>query len=157
MILKDFIMQHHTFALQEESINWEDAVKIGTDLLCQAGAAAPEYYDAIIRTTDELGPYYVIAPGIAMPHARPELGAKKTGFALVTLKNPVSFGHEDNDPVDVILCICAATAQDLNEQVIMEAVTLFDSEEAMSKLRTAHTAEALYAILEDVERLAAEE
>ncbi|MGP1576956.1 MAG: PTS sugar transporter subunit IIA [Treponema sp.] len=157
MLLKDFIIQNHTFALQEEALGWEDAVKIGTDLLCQAGAASPEYYDAIIRTTDELGPYYVIAPGIAMPHARPELGAKKTGFALITLKKPVSFGHEDNDPVDVILCICAATAQDLNEQVIIEAVTLFDSEEAMDKLRTATRPETLYAILEEVEQLSEEE
>ncbi len=154
MILKEFLLKHKTFAFAEEVYSWEDAVKIGTDLLCAAGAAEPCYYDAIIRSTDELGPYYVIAPGIAMPHARPELGAKATGFALVTLAKPVKFGHEDNDPVDIILCICAKDAADLNEQVIMEAVTLFDDEAAMEKLRTIKTEAQLRAVLEDVEQAA---
>ena len=154
MVLKDFILQNGTFALQETALNWEDAVKLGVDLLCKAGVAEPRYYDAIVRTTDELGPYYVIAPGIAMPHARPELGASDTGCSLVTLNKPVTFGHEDNDPVDVILCICARTAQDLNEQVIMEAVTLFDNEAGMQKLRTIKTEAELREILEEAERLA---
>ena len=95
----------------------------------------------------------MIAPGIAMPHARPELGARNTGFSLVTLEKPVTFGHEDNDPVDVILCICARTAHDLNEQVIMEAVTLFDNESGMQKLRAIKTEAELREILEETERL----
>ncbi|SUH05624.1 sugar phosphotransferase [Salmonella enterica subsp. enterica] len=33
-----------------------------------------------------LAPIFVIAPGLAMPHGRPEEGVKKTGFSLVTLK-----------------------------------------------------------------------
>ena len=57
MVLKDFILQNGTFALQETAWDWEDAVKLGVDLLCKAGVAEPRYYDAIIRTTDELGPY----------------------------------------------------------------------------------------------------
>ncbi len=154
MKLKNFIIGKKTFALGVKADDWKAAIKIATDLLCAAGAAEPCYYDAIIRATDELGPYYVIAPGIAMPHARPELGAKATGFALVTLAKPVKFGHEDNDPVDVILCICAKDAADLNEQVIMEAVTLFDDEAAMKKLRTIKTEAQLRAVLEDVEQTA---
>ena len=154
MILKDFILEHGAFALQEEVASWEEAIEIGVGLLCKAGAAEPRYYDAIIRTTDELGPYYVIAPGIAMPHARPELGAKSTGFSLVTLSEPVAFGHADNDPVNIVLCICAKTAQDLNERVIMEAVTLFDSEESMRKLRVAKTEAELRDILDEAEELA---
>lgn len=33
-------------------------------------AAGPGYLEAMIRTIEELGPYAVIAPGVAMPHAR---------------------------------------------------------------------------------------
>ena len=139
MVLQDFIIENGAFALGQEAADWKAAVKLGTDLLVKAGAAEERYYEAILKMTEELGPYYVIAPGIAMPHTRPENGAKKTGFALVTLKNPVSFGHSDNDPVEIVLCICAKDAKDMNESVIVEAVTLFDDEKAVERLKKAQS------------------
>ena len=85
-----------------------------------------------------------------MPHARPEMGALATGFALVTLKKPVEFGHISNDPVDIVLCICAKDASDLNEEVIIESVTLFDNEDAINALRRASTEEELSAVFERI-------
>ena len=151
MVLQDFIIENGAFALGQEAADWKAAVKLGTDLLVKAGAAEERYYEAILKMTEELGPYYVIAPGIAMPHTRPENGAKKTGFALVTLKNPVSFGHSDNDPVEIILCICAKDAKDMNESVIVEAVTLFDDEKAVERLKKAQSVEDLRAVFADIE------
>ena len=46
-----------------------------------------------------------------MPHGRPEEGVKKTGFALVTLKKPLEFNHEDNDPVDILITMAAVDAK----------------------------------------------
>ncbi len=151
MVLQDFIIENGAFALGQEAADWKAAVKLGTDLLVKAGAAEERYYEAILKMTEELGPYYVIAPGIAMPHTRPENGAKKTGFALVTLKNPVSFGHSDNDPVEIVLCICAKDAKDMNESVIVEAVTLFDDEKAVERLKKAQSVEDLRAVFADIE------
>ncbi len=151
MVLQDFIIENSAFALGQEAADWKAAVKLGTDLLVKAGAAEERYYEAILKMTEELGPYYVIAPGIAMPHTRPENGAKKTGFALVTLKNPVSFGHSDNDPVEIVLCICAKDAKDMNESVIVEAVTLFDDEKAVERLKKAQSVEDLRAVFADIE------
>ena len=151
MVLQDFIIENGAFALGQEAVDWKAAVKLGTDLLVKAGAAEERYYEAILKMTEELGPYYVIAPGIAMPHTRPENGAKKTGFALVTLKNPVSFGHSDNDPVEIVLCICAKDAKDMNESVIVEAVTLFDDEKAVERLKKAQSVEDLRAVFADIE------
>ena len=151
MVLQDFIIENSAFALGQEATDWKAAVKLGTDLLVKAGAAEERHYEAILKMTEELGPYYVIAPGIAMPHTRPENGAKKTGFALVTLKNPVSFGHSDNDPVEIVLCICAKDAKDMNESVIVEAVTLFDDEKAVERLKKAQSVEDLRAVFADIE------
>lgn len=151
MVLQDFIIENSAFALGQEAADWKAAVKLGTDLLVKAGAAEERYYEAILKMTEELGPYYVIAPGIAMPHTRPENGAKKTGFALVTLKNPVSFGHSDNDPVEIVLCICAKDAKDMNESVIVEAVTLFDDEKAVERLKKAQSVDDLRAVFADIE------
>ncbi len=43
--------------------------------------------------------HIVIAPGIALPHARPEDGVIDSTVAVVRLAEPVNFGNEDNDPV----------------------------------------------------------
>ncbi|MGP1457821.1 MAG: PTS sugar transporter subunit IIA [Treponema sp.] len=153
MILKDFILNNGAFSLGTEARDWKDAVKKGVDLLVKAGAAEERYYEGILQMVSEHGPYFVIAPGVAMPHARPELGGLKTGFALLTLKNPVKFGHESNDPVDIVLCICAKNAADMNEEVILNAVTLFDDEEAIGALRRAQCKEDLASIFDRIEEL----
>ena len=42
---------------------------------------------------DEHGPYIVIAPGLALAHARPGPEVLADGLAVVTLAEPVPFGH----------------------------------------------------------------
>lgn len=149
-MLREFIQEKKTCALKVQASDWKDAVRAGVDLLVQAGVAEPRYYDSILSMVQEFGPYFVIVPGVAMPHARPEMGAMGTGFSLITLAEPVSFGHEDNDPVDVVLCICAKDAADMNETVIVEAMNLFDEEENIERLRLASSIEEIDGILADV-------
>ena len=86
---------------------WQDAVRAGGRLLVRARAAEPRYIDAMLRTAEELGPYMVLAPGLALPHARPEDGALEVGFAAVTLASPLEFGNPDNDPVRLVIAFCA--------------------------------------------------
>ena len=86
---------------------WQEAVQKSGELLIAAGFVDQEYIDAMIETTKELGPYCVIAPGIAIPHARPEKGVKKTGYSAITLAEPVEFGNSDNDPVYIVIAFCA--------------------------------------------------
>ena len=142
MILKDFILENNSFSLGVDASDWKDAIKKGVDLLVKAGAAEERYYDGILKMVEEHGPYFVISPGVAMPHTRPEFGGLKTGF-----------GHESNDPVDIVLCICAKNASDMNEEVIMNAVTLFDDEQAVGSLRRAKNAEDLAVIFDSVEEI----
>ncbi len=51
-------------------------MKIGVDLLVAADVVEPRYYRAILDGVAQHGPYFVIAPGLAMPHGRPEEGVK---------------------------------------------------------------------------------
>lgn len=69
-----------------------------------------------------------------MPHGRPEEGVK-TGFALVTLKKPLIFNHEDNDPVDILITMAAVDATTHQEVGIMQIVNLFDDEANFDRLR----------------------
>ena len=89
---------------------WEDAVRSAGRLLVDCGFAEERYIEGMLNLTRELGPYIVLAPGIAIPHARPEEGALKVGFAVLTLDPPINFGNEYNDPVHLVIGFCSPSA-----------------------------------------------
>lgn len=52
---------------QRHASDWRHALDIAVRPLITFGAAAPCYLDGIIENTLKWGPYYLIAPGIALP------------------------------------------------------------------------------------------
>ena len=150
MKLTEHLLTANTIRLGAEASDWKDAVRIGVDLLISAGLVEPRYYDAIAKMTEELGPWYVLAPGLAMPHARPEEGVKQDGFALVTLKTPVAFGAEDNDPIDILVVLAATSAKTMNEESIVQVATLFDDEPRIERIRAAKSRADLEAIFAEL-------
>lgn len=89
------------------AVDWEDAVREAGRLLVETGCAKHQYVDAMVQTVNDLGPYIVLAKGLALPHARPEAGAKKVAMSLVILEKSVDFGNKNNDPVKVVFGLCA--------------------------------------------------
>ncbi|MFP3913494.1 MAG: PTS sugar transporter subunit IIA [Actinomycetota bacterium] len=81
---------------------WQEAIRAACQPLLSAGAIHERYIDACIDLVEEEGPYMVVAPGIALAHARPEDGVLSLGVAVAVLADPVEFGHPDNDPVDLV-------------------------------------------------------
>lgn len=83
--------------------DWEGAIRAACRPLVDAGAFEERYEDRCVSIVHEQGPYIVLAPGIALAHARPEDGVRRLGLGAATLARPVPFGHPENDPVDVVL------------------------------------------------------
>ncbi len=134
-VLKDLLNQK-TIKLNVAAKTWEDAVTAGGTLLVNEGCIERRYVDAMINSVKEIGPYIVIAPGIAMPHARPEDGVKKIGMSLITLSQPVEFGNKENDPVDIVVCLCAVD-HSTHIKALSELVGLLEDTEKVRKIRTA--------------------
>ncbi|HVH31852.1 MAG TPA: PTS sugar transporter subunit IIA [bacterium] len=93
--------------LKVRATNWRDAVSACGEALVAGGITTPAYTDQMIATVEQLGPYLVIAPGIALAHARPSGAVLRPGLAWVTLAQPVRFGHKDNDPVTLVVGLAA--------------------------------------------------
>lgn len=146
--LDEYILTNNLFCLNAEAADVKSALKIGVDLLINHGSVEPRYYDNIIKAYEEMGPYFVIAPSLAMPHARPEDGALENCFSLVILKEPMVFGSQECDPVKVLLTIAATEAKSMNKEVIMQIAELFDCDEAVNLLIKASTKEELKAAFE---------
>jgi PTS system ascorbate-specific IIA component len=67
-MLKDAV-DRSSVAVGVEVAGWRDAVELSAQLLAAAGVVEERYGPAMIRTVEELGPYVVIGPGIAIPPA----------------------------------------------------------------------------------------
>lgn len=62
MKLRDSLAENNSIRLQAEANTWQEAVKIGVDLLVAADVVEPRYYQAILDGVEQFGPYFVIAP-----------------------------------------------------------------------------------------------
>lgn len=56
MKLHESLAQNHSIRLQAEAETWQEAVKIGVDLLVAADVVEPRYYQAILDGVAQPGP-----------------------------------------------------------------------------------------------------
>jgi PTS system ascorbate-specific IIA component len=126
-LLQDLLSEDNV-SFRYPAETWEDVIRHGGQLMVDAGFTDPTYTEAMIDVVRDMGPYIVLAPGLAMPHARPEMGAKQVGAALVTLEKPIDFGSPENDPVSVAVFLCAPN-KDEHIQLLTDIATLFEDEE----------------------------
>ncbi|AHW93480.1 PTS sugar transporter subunit IIA [Enterobacter asburiae] len=136
-----------TITLQDSVENWPQALELCAKPLLDMQVIEPEYVTAIIQQHHTLGPYYVLAPGLAMPHARPEEGAKGLGLSLLKLKQGVSFGAGGFDPVDVIIML-AAPDKNSHIEMISSLAELFSNDADMAELHQANTLEEIKKIID---------
>lgn len=153
MNLKQSLIENNSIKLNQKVDTWQQAIKIGTDMLVESGAVEPRYYDSIINSINELGPYIILAPGLAMPHARPEDGVNKTAFALVTLSEPVVFQGEDT-PVDVLFTLAGSTSNQ-HMQGLMEITQVLDDADSeigvnLAKIKACSSKEDIYRMIDGV-------
>ncbi|WP_144512838.1 PTS sugar transporter subunit IIA [Bacillus sp. FJAT-22090] len=85
------IIEESAIRLNVVASDWEEAIRTCGEVLLETGKVERSYIDAMINTIKEFGPYILIAPGVALPHARPEDGVIKEGICVVLLKNEVAF------------------------------------------------------------------
>ncbi len=106
---------------------WQDAVKKTGEILVREGRVKSEYIDDMIETVENLGPYIVLCPGLAMPHARPGGNVIKSGVGIITLSEPINFGNRTNDPVKVVVGL-AGINDNAHVKVVQRIAEVFEDE-----------------------------
>ena len=125
---------------------WQDAVEAAGSLMTAAGLCTEDYVEAMAEGVVEFGPYIVIAPGVAMPHARPERGVVRPGTVVVTLATPVEFGNAANDPVDLVIAF-AALDKHAHLESLQRITALLMDDARLARVRAATTDDELRAAL----------
>lgn len=115
--------------------DWQEAVYMAGNLLQEIDAVEPSYIQGMIRCIESFGTYSVICPGVAMPHAKPEDGAKAVAVSLVQLAKPVLFGKDgEMKPVDLIFAF-STTDEQVHLKMMLDLWMLFNDKGALDKLR----------------------
>ncbi|QEO08662.1 PTS sugar transporter subunit IIA [Protaetiibacter larvae] len=126
--------------------DWRDAVETAGRALTASGATDDGYGADMVRMVEEHGPYIVVAPGLALAHARPGRSVLRDGLAIVTLAEPVAFGHPHNDPVRVVLALAGASSA-RHLQLVAEIANIFNDSDAVERLAAARSADEVRGIL----------
>lgn len=120
-----------------EAKNWEEAVRAGGKLLLNAGFIKETFIDEMVNTVKEFGPYIVIEKGIALAHAEPSAGVNKIGCSILTLKDPIEFGNNANDPVKLVISLCAVDSES-HMELISDLANIMMSDEIIDRIFNAN-------------------
>ena len=145
MTLLEYLVQNDSIKVKQKADTWEEAIRITFRPLLEKGVIEEKYINSVIERTHELGPYYILAPGLAMPHERPEKGVLKDGFSFITLEKPVVF--PDGQDVDILLGFSATSSEVHSNESIPQIVMLFDDEAAFEKIRNAESTDEIIELL----------
>ncbi len=125
---------------------WEEAVRGSARPLVEMDCVEPRYVDAMVDIIRQAGPYVVLVPGIAMPHALPSDGVKRTCMSLTTLERPVEFGNAANDPVKLVICIGAIEGED-HMREMSELIGLSGDRRIIEKICNARDKESVVELI----------
>lgn len=123
--------------------NWREAIHIASQPLLKKNKISGKYIEAMVHYIEEKGPYMIIAPGIALPHATPEDGVLKVGMSLLVLKKSVAFSKKAYHHVDIII-VLASTDQETHLRAMSELNVLLSNENHIEKLKSSETIEEVW-------------
>ncbi|MEA4970060.1 MAG: PTS sugar transporter subunit IIA [Candidatus Pelethousia sp.] len=131
--MREKLVRSSDIELGIKANNWEEAISAAGEIMVRNGHVTAEYVRAMQQAVNELGPYIVIAPGLAMPHANSAQGVKQSAISIITLESPVAFGHKANDPVHMIVGV-AGMNDGQHMDIIQAIASVFEEEGALAAL-----------------------
>jgi PTS system ascorbate-specific IIA component len=141
------VLSLHAIALNQVVADRQAAVRRSGELLTAAGQVDAAYTDQMVAALEEFGPYIVLAPGVALAHARPSPAVHGVAFSVLTLEPPVAFGHPENDPVRLVIGM-AAPDDESHTEALRQLAELLSDDERRERLMAATTAQEVLGLIE---------
>jgi mannitol operon transcriptional antiterminator len=146
LMLKDLLVPPH-IQFVEAVDDWKTAIKIAAQPLLDNGYIKTEYIQAMINNVIEMGPYIVIAPGLALPHARPEQGVKQIGMSFLKIKNGCFFSEKEEHRV-YLLIVLAAIDNETHLKALSQLTKLLSNKENMNLLLSSDSVDEVFALIQ---------
>lgn len=146
-MIKELIdLDRVTFA--ESFERWEDAVRAGAQPLIRDGAIEDAYIASMIECINKYGPYIVIAPDVAMPHAQGGgVGVNQTCMAFMKVKQPVHFSDSPEHDAR-LLFVLASKDSDSHLDMLQALVEEISDEDFLANLLAVNNMDELKSLLD---------
>ncbi|MGG5317891.1 BglG family transcription antiterminator [Enterococcus sp. AZ072] len=88
------LLPEERIKVSKRQFSFNEAIQCVAEPLLKSRFIEQAFVDKIIEKYDERFPYFVIAPGVAIPHAGFNDGVNELGFSLLKLDYPVRFSNK---------------------------------------------------------------
>lgn len=150
-MLKEIIEKGHV-SFHERFTSWEDAIRASYVPLLEDHIVEDVYVQAVIDCVKKYGPYIVIVPDIAMPHATENAqGCHGTAIAFMKVEESVDFDPQDDDKKARLFFSLAACDHAQHMQNIQELMNVLMNEAYVEKLGKAKSLQDLKEIVRTFE------
>lgn len=105
------ILKEENISLNQSASDWKEAIQISAKSLKDLGRINDDYTKAMTKSIENLGPYIILAPNVAMPHARPEDGVNKLGISITTFKEEVKFSQNERHKARLFITLAPKDKQ----------------------------------------------
>ncbi|GAB6137946.1 PTS sugar transporter subunit IIA [Halanaerobaculum tunisiense] len=129
--------------------DWYDVGREVGQILLKDNLVEDRYIEAMIKSVEDNGPYIVMGEGVAIFHARPDDGVKKTGMSLITLDSPVKFGHENNDPVKIAFAF-GSIDDEKHVAAMSQLMTILMEDDSVNKIYEKDTSSEVFAYIKQI-------
>lgn len=146
----ELLTKHRSIRVAQQASNWEEAIRVCGQPLVSQGLILPSYIDSIIESTKEHGPYYIIAPFIAMPHSADRDSIIEDCFSLVVLSQPVYF-EGDERPVQILVLLAARYADTHTTVALPQIVAVFEDSDTVARMIAATTEDEVLEIIKHID------
>lgn len=141
------ILTKDKIKVQDQVPDWSQAITEAAQPLLEQDYIETGYIDAMIDSVKEFGPYIVIAPEIAIAHARPEDNVNKVGLSLLKLNESINFA-EDSHYASLIF-VLSATDNTSHLNVLQSLAGLLGNKEVVNQLLTSKNSDEIIEIIKE--------
>ena len=124
--------------------DWEEAIYTASKPLLEKGFVEERYVQAMVENVKKFGPYIVLMPKVAMPHARPEDGVKRAGISVMITKESVWF---DEGKLVNLFFVLAANDASSHLSLLTKISELLSDEEKVEALLAAKSYQHILPLL----------
>ncbi|OOV76366.1 PTS sugar transporter subunit IIA [Mammaliicoccus fleurettii] len=126
------IIKEEHIQLKDKVANWEEGIQIAAAPLLQEDYFNKDYVDSMIKSVHDMGPYIVIAPEIAIAHARPNENVNKVGLSLLKLDEHINFS--DNSHFASLVFVLSAIDNEAHLEILKKLATILSDKETVQSL-----------------------
>ncbi|MDU4026717.1 MULTISPECIES: PTS sugar transporter subunit IIA [Anaerococcus] len=140
------VFTNENVKISDDILSWKEAINLSAKPLLDHDYIGKDYLDAIYHNIDEFGPYIDFGFELAVPHARPEFGVKKTGVSLLKLNNSINLMNDSNHPIKIIITFCSVDNTS-HIDILKKISEIFGDQNKLIRIKNANSVDEILNII----------